>query len=187
MRWACRCCSVVLPRRRTARCARSSRVVLIPRRWYHARDDASHHTGNGGQKARSTGENAKQPFQPSRREGRDVSAEPVVLPRAFFLHAGHGSGELPAFPAPSDFGGRNDSQDSDAKAGARMMRHVSSSSLRAKRSNPDYFLGNSLDCFGASRLAMTALRSPGEPSRRRRPGGRAANLRRHHPRRRAIQ
>src|SRR5438270_3474768 len=57
--------------------------------------------GNGGQKARSTGENAKQPFHPSRREGRDVSAEPVVLPRAFFLHAGHGSGELPAFPAPS--------------------------------------------------------------------------------------
>ena len=28
----------VYPRRRTARCARSSRVVLIPRRWYHPRN-----------------------------------------------------------------------------------------------------------------------------------------------------
>jgi hypothetical protein len=61
--------------------------------------------GNGGQKARSTGENAKQPLKPSRREGRDISAEPVVLPRAFFLHADHGSGELPAFPAPSRYQG----------------------------------------------------------------------------------
>ena len=41
MRWACRCCSVGLfLRRRTARCARSSRVVLIPRRWYQVGDDA---------------------------------------------------------------------------------------------------------------------------------------------------
>jgi hypothetical protein len=30
-----------------------------------------------------------------------ISAEPVVLPRAFLLHADHGGGELPAFPAPS--------------------------------------------------------------------------------------
>jgi hypothetical protein len=30
-----------------------------------------------------------------------VSAEPVVLPRAFLLHADHGCSGHPAFPAPS--------------------------------------------------------------------------------------
>src|SRR5215475_602191 len=36
-------------------------------------------------------------------------AEPVVLPRAFLLHADHGCSPHPAFPAPSDFdeGGLN--------------------------------------------------------------------------------
>ncbi len=41
--------------------------------------------GNGGQKARRTGENAKQPLKPSRREGRDVLAEPVVPAACIFF------------------------------------------------------------------------------------------------------
>ncbi|CCE03673.1 hypothetical protein BRAS3809_7770001 [Bradyrhizobium sp. STM 3809] len=54
------------------------------------------------------GESAEQPFNPSRREGRDVSAEPVVTAACILLsHAGHGGGQLPAFPAPSAFQGRD--------------------------------------------------------------------------------
>jgi hypothetical protein len=80
------------------RCARSSRAVLIPRRWYHARDDASHHTGNGGQKARRTGENAKQPFHPSRGECRVFSAEPVVTAACFFAAGGPWVRPAPGIP-----------------------------------------------------------------------------------------
>jgi hypothetical protein len=80
------------------RCARSSRVVLIPRRWYHARDDASHHMGNGGQQARSTGENAKQPFQPLRGECRVFSAEPVVPAACIFFAGGPWVRPAPGIP-----------------------------------------------------------------------------------------
>jgi hypothetical protein len=53
------------------------------------------------QKSPVTGESAYKPLKPLRREGRAVSAEPVVLPRAFLLHADHGCGQHPAFPVPS--------------------------------------------------------------------------------------
>jgi hypothetical protein len=37
-------------------CGRRSRVVLTPRCWRQARDDASHHVGDGGKKADRRGE-----------------------------------------------------------------------------------------------------------------------------------
>ncbi len=46
--------------------------------------------GDGDQKARRTGENAKQPLKPSRREGRIVRLDLWYLPPAFFEQAGHG-------------------------------------------------------------------------------------------------
>src|SRR5947209_13507766 len=56
---------------------------------------------NGGQKARRTGENAKQPFHPSRGECRDVSAEPVV-PAAciFFCRRAMGAASARHSPCP---------------------------------------------------------------------------------------
>jgi hypothetical protein len=49
---------------------RRSRVVLAPRRWRQAGDDASHHTGDGGNKARSPGRARNKPLKPLRRECR---------------------------------------------------------------------------------------------------------------------
>jgi hypothetical protein len=60
------------------RCGRRSRVVLTPRRWRQVGDDASPHADDGGNKARSPGRARRKPLKPSRREGRDVSGEPVV-------------------------------------------------------------------------------------------------------------
>src|SRR4051812_6311761 len=40
---------------------------------------------------------------------------------------------------------------------ASNVRALASSSLRAKRSNPESFRGGSLDCFVAALLAMTAV------------------------------
>ena len=47
-------------------CGRRSRVVLTPRRWRQARDDAMHHTGDGDNKARSPGRVRRKPLKPSR-------------------------------------------------------------------------------------------------------------------------
>jgi hypothetical protein len=70
------------------RCGRPSRVVLAPRRWRQVGDDASHHADDGGKRARSPGRARSKPLKPLRREGRTISAEPVVLPRAFFAARG---------------------------------------------------------------------------------------------------
>ena len=43
-----------------------------------------HFADDGGQKARRTGENAKQPLKPPRREGRVVRLDLLYLPPAFF-------------------------------------------------------------------------------------------------------
>jgi hypothetical protein len=53
----------------------------------------------------STAPHSYSTVKPLRREGRMIPATPVVLPRAFLLHAGHGCGGHPAFPAPSLFRG----------------------------------------------------------------------------------
>ena len=50
MRW-----TRAAPKTRALIRGRRSRVVLTPRRWRQVRDDASHHTDDGGKKARSPG------------------------------------------------------------------------------------------------------------------------------------
>ncbi|CCD90297.1 hypothetical protein BRAO285_980001 [Bradyrhizobium sp. ORS 285] len=59
--------------------------------------------GDGGQKARRTRENAKQPY--SHRAGKAGCSGSYLwyLPPAFFPQAGHGCGQHPAFPAPLRF------------------------------------------------------------------------------------
>ena len=70
---------------------RRSRVVLMPRRWHQVGDDASHHAGDGGKKARSPGRARRKPLKPLRREGRMIPPTPVVLPVCFLpLHTGRG-------------------------------------------------------------------------------------------------
>jgi hypothetical protein len=59
-------------------CGRQSRVVLTPRRWRQVGDDASHHAGDGGKKARSPGRARNKPLKPLCGECRVVPAEPVV-------------------------------------------------------------------------------------------------------------
>jgi len=50
----------------------------------------------------SPGRARSKPFKPLRREGRTVSAEPVVTPPVHFFRTGdRGCGERPVFPAPS--------------------------------------------------------------------------------------
>jgi len=159
--------------------ARSSRVVLIPRRWYHACDDAF-----GVAQATV----AKTPGAPGRtrssrsihRAGKAGMSRPSLWFCRVLFCCTRAMGAASSRPSlrPLRFRGRNDRQDSDAKAGARMRYHALSTSLRAQRSNPDCFLGDSLDCFGASRLAMTAH------SYSRRPG-QAAATRKRCPRRRS--
>jgi hypothetical protein len=83
MRWACRCCSVVLPCRRTTLMRTvKSRGPDIPT--LISTSMVPGITGDGGQKARRTGESAKQPFKPLRGECRVFSAEPVVTAASFF-------------------------------------------------------------------------------------------------------
>jgi hypothetical protein len=67
---------------------RRSRVVLTPRRWRQVGDDASHHTGDGGKKARSPGRARSKPLKPLRGESRIVSVNLWRLTRVLFiLHA----------------------------------------------------------------------------------------------------
>jgi hypothetical protein len=54
--------------------------------------------GDGGNQAWSPGRSRSKPLKPLRREGRVSSAEPVVLPRAFLLHADHGCQPVPGLP-----------------------------------------------------------------------------------------
>jgi len=71
---------------------------------------------NGGQKARSTGENAKQPFQPLRGECRDVSAELVVPAASIFSAGGPWARPAPGIPRALCLRGHVHRQSSDAKA-----------------------------------------------------------------------
>jgi hypothetical protein len=63
---------------------RRSRVVLTPRRWRQVGDDASHHAGDGDNKARSPGRARRKPLKPLRRESRICSAKPVVTNSCVF-------------------------------------------------------------------------------------------------------
>jgi hypothetical protein len=77
-------------RRRKQLHGRRRRVVLISRRWDQALSETSFASGDGGYKARYTGEHEVS-RKPLRREGRNCSGSPVVLPPCFLLQAGHGA------------------------------------------------------------------------------------------------
>jgi hypothetical protein len=69
---------------------------------HHASDDASHHTGDGGNKARSPGRARRKPLKPLCRECRREAAHLWRLLVCFLLCTrGYGCGAHPAFPAPS--------------------------------------------------------------------------------------
>jgi hypothetical protein len=81
---------------------RRSRVVLMPRCWRQVRDDASHHTGDGDNKARSPGRARRKPLKPLRGECRAFSGVTVVttvcfLPFAHGLRA-HRAPGIPCVP-----------------------------------------------------------------------------------------
>jgi hypothetical protein len=95
---------------------RRSRVVLTPRRWCQRRDDASHRTEDGGQKARRTRESTKETVEPSRRECR-MLAEPVVTAACYLSAGGPWVRPSPGIPcALFDFRGPNDLHNSGADA-----------------------------------------------------------------------
>src|SRR3954449_8674620 len=78
---------------------------------------------HGGQQARRTGENAKQPLKPSRGECRDVSAKPVVPAACIFFAGGPDSSKTWGRPTPGIpcalYRGRPLYHPSDAKRAAR--------------------------------------------------------------------
>ena len=57
----------------------------MPRRWHQRGDDASHHAGDGGKKARSPGRARKKPLKPFAQGMPGKSGEPVVTTSCVFL------------------------------------------------------------------------------------------------------
>jgi hypothetical protein len=73
----------------------------------------------------SPGRARSKPFKPLRREGRTVSAEPVVTPPVHFFRTGdRGCGERPVFPAPSAFRGARDGITPGAIRAAGRRSHI---------------------------------------------------------------
>jgi hypothetical protein len=84
----------------------------------------------------------------------------VVTNSYAFYHCIRGCGRIarPVFPAPS-FQREPDQRANLEQKRAARSRTFAPTSLRAKRSNPAFFLAApKLDCFVASLLAMTAIR-----------------------------
>src|SRR6201999_663129 len=96
-----------------------------------------------------------------------------TLPRPWFSHQVDASWHIPSararscstYALPTQSGGRDRVKfdvacwsstvvGGDAKIAPRECRRLS---LRAKRSNPDYFRGDGLDCSVAALLAMTRV------------------------------
>jgi hypothetical protein len=88
---------------------RRSRGVLIPRRWYQALKKLTLLRGDGGNKARLSGETTKETVKTIARGMPDVSGVTVVtcLRAFYFCTQGCGRSGRPAFPAPSDFGAKS--------------------------------------------------------------------------------
>jgi len=80
---------------------------------------------DGGKTNSSPGRARSKPFKPLRREGRTVSAEPVVTPPVHFFRTGdRGCGERPVFPAPSVFRGAPDGITPGAIGAAGRRSHI---------------------------------------------------------------
>jgi hypothetical protein len=70
MRWACRCCSVVVTPTNSIEAHGQVAWSRYPDAGIKSVTMLAHCADDGGQKARRTGENAKQPLKPSRGECR---------------------------------------------------------------------------------------------------------------------
>ena len=125
---------VIFTRRNAGR-VRRSRVVLAPRPWRYVGGKSRRLRGKKG---RSPGRARSKP--PNHCAGKaGMSWLYLSNPCAPFLPIAHGAcgcRRRPAFPAPSVQERANEMQDSGEKHAAGMRVHVSSPSLRAKRSNP---------------------------------------------------
>jgi len=98
---------------RTCHGVRPSRVVLASRCRCPRGGARERLVAHGDQKARRTGEHAKQPLRPSAQGGPGCPSRTCGTCRLhFFLQAGHGGGRLPAFPAPLCFQGADEVQSS---------------------------------------------------------------------------
>ncbi len=161
MRWACCCRSVACPRRRTAamRTVKSrgpDTPMLVSRAM---RESAL--SRYGGQKARRTGEIAKQPSKPSRGECRVFSAEPVVTAACFFVAGGPWVRPAPGIPrASSQEEGHRSAKlgRESAPRGREAMsqrRHHNPTAVLAGEAKQSRVTSATLDCFVATLLAMT--------------------------------
>jgi len=120
MRWTHWCCSAHSRADEQHRCGRE--IV-----WSWRRGAGAKFAMRFGERRERRGQNSRSPGRvrisvKTIAQGRpDVRLVPVVLPRAFLLHAGHGCGQHPAFPAPSIFEG-----DVLAKLGRDTRREIAS-------------------------------------------------------------
>ena len=116
--------------------------------------------GRRWQKSPVTGEITKETVKTTARGMPDVSGVTVVTNACAFYQCARGCGraERPAFPAPSDWGGRND----QAKPRAKHAREIAKLCLgvfaRSEATKQSSFLScGSMDCVAS--LAMT-MQSP---------------------------
>ena len=91
---------------------------------------------DGGKQARSPGRARRKPLKPLRGECRAFSGVTVVTNARVYYHYTRGCGRIgrPAFPAPSDFRGRNEQAKPRAKSAARSRSCVRRHCLRQTRS-----------------------------------------------------
>jgi len=126
MRWACRCRSVADAARTNDGDAHGQVAWSWPPdaevKFAVMRSGAR--ADDGGQQARRTGENAKQPSKPSRGECRDASAEPVV-PAAciFFCRRAMGAASARHSPCPLCGRGQYDFIPRAHQRAARSRKH----------------------------------------------------------------
>jgi hypothetical protein len=101
MRW-----TRVALKTRALSCGRRSRVVLTPRRWRQVGESNFHR--RRWQESPVTEESAEKTVKTIVRGMPDVSGVTVVTNACAYYHCARGCGraERPAFPAPSDRGGR---------------------------------------------------------------------------------
>jgi hypothetical protein len=163
--WEAGCDGCVGARDEALRCIRQNRVVLTPRRWR--------------QVSLGFSREATVAKEPGHRGEREISRQTIAqgMPGAtgvpvvsnscafYIAHEAAGASFARHSLRPPNLSrallGKTRAKSCRGNANARL----SSSSLRAKRSNPESFHGNSLDCFVASLLAMTGWRA-GMPEKR---------------------
>ena len=78
-------------------------MVLTPRRWCQACNDALRRAGDGGKKARSPGRARSKPSNHCAGKAGCVRLNLWFLPRAYFTHGGHGYQSIPGLPCALSF------------------------------------------------------------------------------------